>query len=82
MRQKINKRSVEYRDPIALLDSPNNIEVYLTWYQNSTCLKSTSNLTYHLMVDYDTIIALANLTYTETDTYKLHPSEEKVLMNL
>jgi hypothetical protein len=28
----------------------------------------------------DTVIALANLTYdAETNTYKLHPSDEKVL---
>ena len=31
------------------------------------------------MIELDTVIALANLTYdVETDTYELHPSDEKV----
>jgi hypothetical protein len=37
------------------------------------------DLTYHIMVEMDTVIALANLTYNaEIYTYKLHPNDEKV----
>jgi hypothetical protein len=45
----------------------------------SAGLKWNYDLTDHIMVELDTIIALANLTYdVETDTYELHPSDEKV----
>jgi hypothetical protein len=45
-------------------------------------LKWSYDLTDHIMVELDTIIALANLTYdAETDTYELHPSDEKVFNN-
>jgi hypothetical protein len=79
MRRKIINRWVEYRDPIDLLDRPNNVEVGLCWYQKSAGLKWSYDLTDHIMVELDTVIALANLTYdVETDTYELHPSDEKV----
>jgi hypothetical protein len=60
------------------LDRPNNAEVGLCWYQKSARLKWSYDLTDHInMVELDTVIALANLTYdVETDTYKLHPSDE------
>jgi hypothetical protein len=58
------------------LDRPNSVEVGLCWYQKSTELKWSYD---HIMVELDTVIALANLTYNaETNTYELHPSDEKV----
>ena len=79
MRRKITNCWVEYRDPIGLLDRPNNVEVGLSWYQKSAGLKWSYDFTYHIMVELDTVIALANLMYdVETYTYELHPSDEKV----
>ena len=79
MRRKIINRWVEYKDPIDLLDRPNNVEVGLCWYQKSAGLKWSYDLTDHIMVELDTVIALANLMYdVETYTYELHPSDEKV----
>jgi hypothetical protein len=61
------------------LDRPNNIKVGLCWYQKSAGLKWTYDLTNYIMLELDTVIALANLMYdAETNTYKLHPSDEKV----
>jgi hypothetical protein len=61
------------------LDRPNKVEVGLYWYQKFAWLKWSYDLTDHSMVELDTIIALANLTYdAETYTYELHPSDEKV----
>ena len=79
MRRKIINRWIEYIDPVDLLDRPNNVEVGLCWYQKSAELKWSYDLTDHTMVELDTVIALANLRYdAEADTYKLHPSDEKV----
>ena len=37
------------------------------------------NLTDHLMIDLETIIALAFMTYIiDLNTYELHPGDEKV----
>jgi len=73
-RKKIN-RWVEYRDHIYLLDRPNNVEVCLCWYQKSAWLKWSYDLTYHIMVELDVVIALANLTYdVETDTQVMKKS--------
>jgi len=61
------------------LDRPNNVEVGICWYQKFVGLKWSYDLTDHIMVELDTIIVLADLTYdAETDTYKLHPSDEKL----
>ena len=38
------------------------------------------NLTNHLMIKLETIIALATMTYSvETNLYELHPRDEQVL---
>jgi hypothetical protein len=51
-----------------------------TKYQKFAGLKWSYDVTYHIMVELDTVIALANLTYDAmTNTYKLHPSDEKSL---
>ena len=79
MRRKIINRWVEYRNPVDLLDRPNNVEVGLYWYQKSAELKWSYDLTNHTMVELDTVIVLANLRYdAKANTYKLHPSDEKV----
>jgi hypothetical protein len=42
-------------------------------------LKWSYDLTDHIMVELDTVIALSNLPYdAETDTYELYPSDENV----
>jgi hypothetical protein len=65
-----------------LFDRPNNVEVGLCWYQKFAGLKWSYDLTYHIMVELNTVIALANLTYdAETNTYELHPSDEKVFID-
>jgi hypothetical protein len=41
-----------------MLDRPNNVEVGLCWYQKSAGLKWSYDLTNHIMVELDTVIAL------------------------
>jgi hypothetical protein len=61
------------------LERPNNVEFILCWYQKFAGLKWSYDLTYHIIVELDMVISLANLTYdVETDMYELHPSDEKV----
>ena len=63
-----------------LLDHPNNVEVGLCWYLKSIGLKWSYDLTDHIMVELDTVIALANLAYdVETNTYELRPSVKVLL---
>lgn len=77
MRRKAGNQWVEYRDLVDLLDHLNHLKVGLCWYKKSGRSKWTDDLTDHVMVDLDTIIAPANLTYeVEGDTYELHPSDE------
>ena len=63
MRCKIGNRWIEYRQPIDLLDRPSNMEIGLCWYQNKNGSMWTYDLTDHLMVELETIIALATMTY-------------------
>jgi hypothetical protein len=73
--QSLGKIQKSYR----LVGPPNNVEVGLCWYQKSPELKWSYDLTDHVMVELDTAITLASLTYdAEINTYKLHPSDEKV----
>jgi hypothetical protein len=45
--------------------------------------KGNYDPTYHLMVDLETIIALASMTYIEDlDAYELHPRDEKIFNKL
>ena len=55
------------------------MEIGLCWYQKETNNEWTYDLTDHLMVDLEIIIALASMTYIiDLDAYKLHPGDEKV----
>jgi hypothetical protein len=75
MRRKIINRWVEYKDPIDLLDRPNNVKVGLCWYQKSEGLKWSYDITDHIMVELDMVITLANLTFdVETDTQVMRKS--------
>jgi hypothetical protein len=57
------------------LDCPNSVEVGLCWYQKSAWLKWSYDLTDHIMVELDAVIALANLTYdAEIDTQVMKKS--------
>jgi hypothetical protein len=74
---------VEYRDPIDLKDCPSNMEIGLCWYLKVTNNKWTHKLIYHLMIDLETIIALASMPYIiDLDAYELHPGDEKVFKRL
>ena len=69
--QSLGKIQKSYR----LVGPPNNVEVGLCWYQKSPELKWSYDLTYHIMVELDVVIALANLTYdVETDTQVMKKS--------
>jgi hypothetical protein len=59
----IHEAGDKARDLIDLLDRPNNVEVGLCWYQKFAGLKWGYGLTNHIMVELDTVIVLANLTY-------------------
>ena len=59
MRKQIDNCWVEYRDSIDLMDCPSDMEIGLCWYKNGTKNKWTN----HFLVDLETIIALASMTY-------------------
>ena len=54
---------MEYKDPIDMMDHPSNMEIGLCWYQKGTNNKWTFDLIGHSMVDLETIIALAFMTF-------------------
>jgi hypothetical protein len=61
------------------MDCPSNMEIGSCWYKKETDNKWTYNLTDHLMLDFETIIALASMIYiTNSDAYELHPEDGKV----
>ena len=79
MQMKFCNRWVEYRDHIDLMDRPLNVETCLCWFQKKADNNWKYDLTDHLMVDLETIIALATMTYIgESNVYELHPGDEKV----
>ena len=80
MHRKFGNCWVEYKDPIDLMYHSSNMEIGICWYQKETNNKWTYNLTDHLMVDLDTIIAIAFMKYNvlDLDAYELHPGNEKV----
>jgi len=56
-----------------------NTEIGSCWYQQGTNNKWTYDLTNHLIVDLETIIALASMTYTRNfDGYMRHPGDKNV----
>ena len=62
MRMKFGNRWVKYKDPIDLMDFPPNMDIGLCWYHQIT----TNMWTYVLgdwIVDLETIITLASMTY-------------------
>ena len=70
-----------YQQPIDLLDRPSNIEIGLFWYQNNNGSIWTYDLTDHLVVELETIMALATMTYIlKTNLYEFHPMNVRVLM--
>ena len=74
---------MEFRDPIDLIDCPSNMEIGLCWYQKGTTKKGTYDLTDHLMVDVETLTALASMTYIiDLDANELHMGDEKVFNDI
>jgi hypothetical protein len=60
------------------MDYPSTMEIGLYWYSKRTN-KWTYNLSDHLMVDLEAIIALAYVIYTaHLDAYELRPNDKKV----
>ena len=81
MHKKIGKFWVEYRDSIDLMDCPSNMEFGYVGYQNGTNNKWTYDLTDHLMIYLEMIIALASMIYiVDLDAYELNPGDEKSSM--
>ena len=61
-----------------MLDGPSHMEIGLYWDQKDQGSLQTYDLTYHIMVDLKTIIALAIITFVvEKNLYELHPTDEK-----
>jgi hypothetical protein len=59
------------------------MESGLCWYKKGTNNKWTYDLTNNLMVDLETIITLAFMTYIlDLDAYEFHPRDEKIFNNL
>lgn len=59
------------------MDRPSNMENGLCQYQEGTT-KWIYNVIENLMVDLETLIVLASMTYTTyLDVYELHPRDEK-----
>ena len=63
MCNEIGNRWFECWQPIGLLDQPSNMEIGLCWYENKNGSMSTYDLTDHIMVELETIIALTTMTY-------------------
>ena len=55
------------------------MEIGLCWYQKGTNNKWTYNLVGQLIIDLETSIALASMTYiVDLDAHELHPGVENV----
>jgi phage pi2 protein 07 len=71
---------MEYMDPLDLMDCLSSTEIGLCWYPKETNAKWTYNLMNHLMIDLETRIALASMTYVvDLNAYELHPGMKKSL---
>ena len=69
---------MEYMYPTDLMDHSSNMEIGLCWYEIGTNNEWTHDLTDHLMVDLETIIKYASMTYfVDIDVYELHSRNGK-----
>ena len=80
MRRKIGNKFVEYKRGIDLMDRLEDVQLQLGWYRK---IKGSRLFAYDLtdikMVDFESIIGLANLTYNaKCDNYLLDESDCKV----
>lgn len=80
MRRKVGGAYVEYKRGFSLFDRPLGVEVQLGWYQKA---KGTRCFTYDLtdleMINIESVIALANLTYVcNRNKYELDENDWKV----
>ena len=79
MHRKFANRWVEYWDQVDLLDQPSHLEIELCWYQKDHESLWTYDLSNHIMVDLEIIIALAMVTFVvEKNVYELHSTNEEV----
>jgi hypothetical protein len=82
MHIKYGNRWMEYGDSIRLMDRPSTMEISLSWYKKGTNNKWTYDFTYHLMIDLETIIAIASMTYViDLDAFELHLGDEKLFID-
>ena len=80
---KIGNRWIDYQQPIDLLDLLSYMEIGLCWYQNNNESIWTYDLTDHVMVELEIIIALATMTYiVKTNSYGLYQWLNKCLLIL
>ena len=55
------------------------MEIGLCWCQKGTNNEWTYNFMEHLIIDLETIVALASVTYiVDLDAHELHPGDKKV----
>ncbi|MCO5573933.1 hypothetical protein L7F22_027711 [Adiantum nelumboides] len=80
MRRKVGRGYVEYKRGFSLTKKPTRVQVQLGWYQKT---KGSRCFTYDLidlqMIDSESVIALANLTYDcKTNKYELEENDWKI----
>ena len=74
---------MQYRNLIDLIDCSSNTDIGLCWYKKGANNKWIYNLTINLMIELETIIALAFVAYiVNLDAYELHLGGEKSSMTI
>lgn len=68
---------------LKMMDRPSNKKISLCWYKKGTNNKWTYDLIDHLIVNLETISALASMTYiVDLNAYEFHPGDENSSMTL
>lgn len=70
---------MEYKDLVDLIDCHQTWRLVYVGINNEPTIKWTYDLTYHLIMDIETIIAPTSMTYiVVSNAYELHLRDEKV----
>ena len=77
--KKDGNRVFDYHNDIDLLDRPEGVELQFCWYNKikGKCLYKY-DLTDHIFVQFEYVIAMSHLSYNMNDTYKLEESDHKI----